>query len=614
MPEYSPTSWLTWEEICQIVTSRRASDAPWKRQMQAVKQQYNGDYIIPLPEVKGSPETQGLSPALVSSAIDNNALRAASQSAQIFCPATDQTLKGAVKRAATRQRAIAAGWSESKMPMILRRYYRHYSGYGTGAMIVQPDFKRGLARYALRDPLGTYTDPRAAEDVCPPENVAFVYLQTASWMASKYRYDFDGNDLGSYWKQQTLSGNMIEVVEWIDGDQIAVGLIGTANAQYAKYYVGGDSGPGTLLSQDANRLGVAPIAVGSAVTLDRIQASVFKLLPIAGWLDKITSLETIAAEDAVFPDMYAIGRDGQLPKMNGKWQRGATGNINLIEGSAVGLLQRNVGPSTQTIMSNLERAGRMISGDPGMFNGELTGSLRSGQTVNSLAGMSVDPRIAEMHQVAEVTLEQISRHWVNAQKAWFGSKKISLYSRNSGDMDEVTFTPNEDFDSDAVSVMFPFPGADESQVTVGTAQMVGAGMMSLRRAMTVHPWIGDAEAEMHQLQVEGLQKAIESAYEQQTATGSIPISDAARVYELVSGGRSMIEAIQQAQKEAQERQASQAPPPGPGQGAAPETQPGLSLPGQGVESQPPPTIGPPPDSLQNLQAAFHALRQPAPVR
>ncbi|MHB1778020.1 MAG: hypothetical protein ACYCU7_18865, partial [Acidimicrobiales bacterium] len=115
------------------------------------------------------------------------------------------------------------------------------------------------------------------------------------------------------------------------------------------------------------------------------------------------------------------------------------------------------------------------------------------------------------------------------------------------------------------------------------------------------------------IDVEQLSAAVFAGMQQQAAQGQLPINDAARVLQLLRRGERVEDAIMAAQKEAQQRQATQAPAPQPGQVAAPETQPGLAAPGQGAE-QPPPTIPPPAAGQQNFQklaAALMAAPKPA---
>ena len=72
-----------------------------------------------------------------------------------------------------------------------------------------------------------------------------------------------------------------------------------------------------------------------------------------------------------------------------------------------------------------------------------------------------------------------------------------------------------------------------------------------------------------------------SAVQNQAAEGILPPGDLARIMDLVAHDKKeLAEAVEQVQREAQERQAEQVP------AMSPEAQPGLALPGMGAESMP----------------------------
>jgi hypothetical protein len=130
--------------------------------------------------------------------------------------------------------------------------------------------------------------------------------------------------------------------------------------------------------------------------------------------------------------------------------------------------------------------------------------------------------------------------------------------------------------------------------------MIGTGMMSTRTAMEIHPFIDDAEEESDRITVEGLQRAMQAAIETQASQGAIPPIDVARMMQLVKSNKmELAEAIMQAQKESQERQAAEAPP------GDPSLQPGLGAPGMGAEATPAvPEVEP---SAQNLASVLGSL-------
>jgi hypothetical protein len=120
-----------------------------------------------------------------------------------------------------------------------------------------------------------------------------------------------------------------------------------------------------------------------------------------------------------------------------------------------------------------------------------------------------------------------------------------------------------------------------NNLIVGLGQRLGTGLMSKESAREADPLISDPELERDRIVAEGIEAALLSSIQAQAADPNGPYQpdDLAYVAEQVQSNKmSLPEAIMAAQKRAQERQAAQAP-----QGA-PETMPGLSAPGMGMEA------------------------------
>ncbi|WP_419552002.1 hypothetical protein [Candidatus Poriferisodalis sp.] len=96
--------------------------------------------------------------------------------------------------------------------------------------------------------------------------------------------------------------------------------------------------------------------------------------------------------------------------------------------------------------------------------------------------------------------------------------------------------------------------------------------------MRTDPTVDGVEAELDEILTERLTEADLPSIQKQPVAGEMAMMDLAWIIELVSTVRkSLIQAVTQANREAQEREATAAP-----QGA-PETQPGLSMPDIGAE-------------------------------
>jgi hypothetical protein len=228
--------------------------------------------------------------------------------------------------------------------------------------------------------------------------------------------------------------------------------------------------------------------------------------------------------------------------------------------------------------------------------------------VNALGSFSVDPYVAELQEIMGEWMSVINAGISATYKGYFGAKQFSMYTGLASDASMVEFTPDKDFEADYNLVEYSFPGSDVNAITVALGQAQGTKMMSRATARAKHPLIDAPEQEEELIQKEALIDALLGGIQQQAQQGTIPAIDLAAIINFLEQDVSLPEAVDRANKAAQARQASQAPPPGEGQAVAPETQPGLAAPGMGTEAQPPATVSPPPQSIQNLRALTRAMR------
>src|SRR5215472_3453201 len=155
---------LSFEEAAQVLLIRQRMDSMLKRHMIAVRDRYNGDWVIPLTEVEDEPNLEPPTPNLVADAIDSTAMRATSIHPGITVPAVNPASHASVDRAAKRRKAYYASWYRSKLPLKLRRSTRHLVGYGTNVLGVVPFFapngevSKDYAQIECRDPLTAYPD------------------------------------------------------------------------------------------------------------------------------------------------------------------------------------------------------------------------------------------------------------------------------------------------------------------------------------------------------------------------------------------------------------------------------------------------------------------------
>lgn len=601
----------TWDEISSIMIQRRRADSVLFAQMVEIRDRYNSDLTIPLPDMAGAPETKALIPQLIHDGIENTALKCASTVPVIECPPTSRSDR-ARNEADVRRRALYGRWHHNQLTLKLRRAYRQLCGYGTFSITVMPDYKCETAKVTLRDPLTTYPELRNPDDIRCPLNVGYVYGRSSDWIAKNIpslRGTINTKAQETIW----------DVVEWIDEDDIVIGVLGPRETVLSPSSAPNQINLGKELHREPNRAGIVPAVVPRRVTLDRIAGQLNQIVPMVDWGARLMALEVMAVERAVFPDM-AIFSDNQMPAMisDNQWKDGRTGEVNFVTNAKdIRLLGSTPGSMTDNAIDRLERAGRLSGGVNATQSGEMSGAIRSGRILDAMGAMSIDPRVQELQEIMAYSLAELNCAIGCVERAYFPKARLHVFSGWAGDDSSVDYTPETTFAVTDNYVSYAFPGSDLSQTNIGLSQMVAGGLMSRASARRKHPYIDDAESEERRILIEQVDNSVLAGFQSQVAAGSVPLIDAVNIRKKLSNGKPIAEAIWEADQEARERQA-QTPEPLPQeqtQGLPPQTQPGLALPGQGAESQPAITGQPAQIPGQNedqtrLSSLLHALRIP----
>jgi hypothetical protein len=604
---------ISFEEIIALMRQRRSQDTLLFTQGIEIRDRYNGDVVLPMNDVQGKPVLDPPGPRLIAQAIDGNAMRAAASRPSILCPATDLTRENAYAKAELRRKMMWSKWHYSAVDLKLYRSYRHLAAYGTCAWVVMPDETGKHARVEIRDPLTAYPELRSQDDVRDPKNCGFIYGRSLDWIAHHYpeAQPFIENAGERNWD------TLWDMVEWIDEDDIVIGILGPRMPAYSPQ----DSRPygytGYEIKRWKNKAGMVPVVVPRRATLDRIHGQMSTLINTIDLYTRMVALGIIAAEKHTFPDVVVESAPNMEADVNGGqgWYDGRSGKANIVRDGRANYLVAQPPPFVLEMLHEMESGLRESGGASSFFGGDTPTALRTGRAIDTLGSFSIDPRIEESQRIMAATLTQLLKACVHVEKGYWPTKKFVGFTGLIGDDAMVTYVPSKDLTSDECVVEYPLPGADINQMSVALAQLTGAGLMSKETAMTMHPAIHDERGELRRLTNEQMDAAILGSIAQQAAQGAIPPSDVARIKQLVVDGKSIEDAVTQAHKEAQARQAQQAPPAGPGQVAAPETQPGLAQPGAGAEQpQPVPAIPGPSSNQQAYQKLAQALNaQPRPT-
>ena len=574
----------TFEEIVGIIRQRQDIQSPLLSKMIEIKERYNGEYVIPLPSMDEEPVLPPLTPALISENIDAIAQRAASVTPYIGCPAIDPSKergKRSRQYADIRKRALAATWYQNKYKLKMRRAYRHLAGYATTALVVNPDFENGMPKIEVRDPLGVYPEPQAAENYDVPRNCAFVYGKSGDWLRANYPAARQENG-GPVASDDNARQELWDVCEWIDEQDIVIGIMGPRYNHFNQTYPYHSTQ--LELSRYVNLAGMPCVITPGRVTLDKISSSVSNIVGMVDLMAKLMALELIAQEKAIFPDRYIIGRSGQVPMIvGGEWKDGREGEVNvLLDAEQIGELRGSPDQNTNIAIDRLERNARVSTGTVPQIGGESYGALRTGRGIDALMGASLDPRIQELQEIMEGHLPHLNECLFATYKGYWGGKTISTFTGYAGDFGQVEFTPDEHFETFDNVVSHSVPGADVQGTTIQLGQLLQMKGISLSTFRTKHPFIEDPEAEGRRVDEEQLEEAVLASIQQQAVQGALPIVYIAKIEKFRKKGFDIFEAVEKADEEIRKEQAAMAPPPEEGQVISPEEAMGLAGPPQAL--------------------------------
>lgn len=600
----------SFEEIVQIVLDMQREQGGMLAKMKGVLDRYEGDWVLPVPDVPNEPELPPLTPALIGEAVDNMAMRAGGVTPMITVPALDprkDTGARSRERATVRRKILHATYATSKWPLGLRRFYRQLSAYHTGSLVVVPDFRLELPRIEVRDPLGTYAEPQANEELRPPRYVAFVNRFSADYLRNRFPAvrsetggPINGRDHRALW----------DVVEWIDEDQILWGLLGPVEQHTVSCQPQWQQAPWMPISPSyPNRSEAMPAVVPHNVSLGKIAGRLASMIGNVDLQAKLMTLFIIAQEKAIFPDVYIVGRQNATPQIvGGQWEDGREGKANLLmDVESIGTLRTTPDPGTMQLTDRLERNFRTSTGLVPQFGGETYGALRTGRGMDALAGIAVDPRIQEMHEIYEQWGPHLNQAIFAMYKGYWGDKKFSMYSGIPGDGELVEFIPKRDIETLENTVSYVVAGADVVQQTQILGSLYGAKAISARTFRQMHPWIRDPELEGKMIDEEAFEDALKQTIIQQMVQGQMPPMIAVYVRNGLQEHGDIFRAVEEADRKARELQAQQAPPAPEGMIAAPEAMPGMAG-GPGMLQQPAPEAVPPQDQVAVPEGAA-AMRQ-----
>ena len=576
----------TAEEIVDLYYTRSSNHAGVKERMRHIRDHYNGDVIVPLPEID-STEASAVA-NLLAQGLDQTAMRIASVTPDIVCPPEDASSKQAQKFAAIRRKALFGWWQNSRIDMQLAKRARHLIGYSNTIVQIRFDHDKGCPTWHVRDPLTAYpSNLRGADDMTPADCV-FGYERSYGWIRKQYpdaALRFAGVADAPY-----DTDRPIELIEYVDHDEYVLVAVRHPANSVGMFAANNDTGPVVAeLERVENRTGVCPVVMSQRISLDESKGQFDGILGMYQQQAKLMALEVIAVQKGIFPDTWLVGRAGEQPTIINP-ANGLTGEVGVLRGGDLRDMQLQPGFMTNPAIDRLERAQRLTAGVPAEFGGESTSNIRTGRRGDAVLSAVVDFAVQESQRILARSLEAENKIAIAMAKSHAGSKSKSFYVSMGKVKGKVDYVPNKHFTTDDNVVSYSHAGADINNLVIAGGQRLQMGTMSKESFMKIDPLVEDVESERDAVTAEQLEQSLLAGIQQQAAAGAIPPGDVARIMELVRADKmELAGAVEKVQREAQERQAEMVSP------TSPEAQPGIAQPGAGAEAMaaPPPAEGGP---------------------
>lgn len=599
-------------ELSREFHQRLSDRAPELRKMEEICTHYKGEYVVPLPELDEN-ERPAIA-NLIYLGIESHATRVASVVPTITYPSLHIGFDAADHRARDRKLANVGWWEMNNQKMKLRRRARHLTAYGTSPVTISPvaidpDDRRQIPFWRVRNPLGSFPAPSLDPDHMEPTNCIFVDYKPLRWLQERYPRQMAVLSCGE--KSDT---DMFTILEYVDAYETVYCVLGKEQKQDPYRRQASSYSMSELLDRIPNRSEICPVVMPGRITLEGVMGQFDQMIGMIHREAKLDALATIAVFRDVFPDEWVVSpaNAASRPKVIDEAD-GKMGYRGLIENGTIVALRHTPGPSSQNAMDNMERNQRLTGLIPEQIGGEGATNVRTARQGTQLLSSAIDMPIQEAQEILAQSLELENVRAVAVMKSYYGSKKSMFFFGRDGKIVSPDYTPNETFETNLSKVKYPMPGTDINGLIVSIGQRLGLGTMDVLTAMTLDPSIDDPEEVYARVQVDGLRKSILSGVEQQSASGQMSPLVAARIITEMLQSRTPIEkallsvnALMQ-QEQAQQQQQQQQQP-----ADTSDTQPGISAPpGQG------PAPAPAPQDLQSLLESIHvpqnlAGNEPAP--
>lgn len=592
---------MNCDEIAELYELRKREQGPELERMRQIQAIMENDFVLPLPEL--SEDEKPAVANLASQGMAQISRRIASVEPTYYFPSVDVGNDEANQRAADRKR-ISMGWRhDNHMKQRLGKRARHFLAFANSPVVIKPDRKLGIPRWMVKDPLWTFPGEDAFDDYLPGDCI-FVSRHSYRGLLSM----FAGNEKaleeikgickphGWNYENPLANGDVeFELVEYIDDQYDHLVLVG-ANPDEA---LGMSIGPASATLIKANNRANHPLVVNpGSISLSKQMGHFDGIIGMYQTQASLMAMTVVAQRRAVWPREWAVANPGEqidvvsIPDP----YKGQPGEIN-----GGRLEQQNLDPSFRVLelMDRLEYGERQTAGLPAEFGGSSATNIRTGRRGAQVLGATIDFTIAEAQDIFATSLCEEGKIAIAIDKGYFNRKKVYHIATRSF-QGSVSYKPSQVWETDKHVVDYPIAGTDLQNLPIEGGQRVAMKTLSRRAFMEIDPVVTDVDAQIQQMHREGVEDAFLTSIQTMAADPAGPYQPIhlARLDEKLAKGMELYEAITELQGEIQKEQAEQAP-----DSAA--AQPGLSMPGQGVEQ--PATIPEGTASMQNLTGLLGQL-------
>ena len=581
---------LSVEQIVELYKSRQLKLGPMFEQMRRVRDLANGDVVVPLNELDKSAKSNVAN--LLVQGLDQMSMRVASTMPSPYFPPVKDGSDRSKGYARMRKKAVLSFWDHNKMQIKMRRRARHLLAYSQSAVFIKPDFRTLMPKWVVRNPLDTYPAPVEDQDDIIPEDCIFTYKVSANWLMRNY-----GELVGGQLRMGDItSDSRYTMLEYVSPQALQLVVLGAEdNPELSLAERAGLEA--IMLETIPNRTGMPLAVVANRITLDKQRGQFDGVLGMYYTRARLQALTEIAIERGVFPEEYLVARTGENPEII-QLADGRSGILGIVRGGDIRSQDLNPGYKTYEALDRLERQERLEGAIPAEFGGESATNIRTGRRGENVLSATVDFRVQESQAVFESSLLEEDKIAIAIEKAYWGDFPKTFFIPSRTSVGQESYVPNKIWETDFHYVAYSAAGSDVNSLIIGLGQRLGTGMMSKESAREADPLISDPELEHDRIISEGVEAALLSSIQQQAVDPNGPYQpdDLAYLTRLVmEQDVSLYDAVERTNKRAQERQAMAMP------AGAPETMPGLAMPGMGAEA---PVAAPPsgPPQLDQLLA------------